>query len=57
MREDIQQDLGLYGNLLVASPDPDFYGPAHREAVVILDDVLMDDRGLIPLATTLRATR
>ncbi len=48
VREDIQQDLGLYGNLLVASPDPDFYGPAHREAVVILDDVLMDDRGLIP---------
>ncbi len=48
MREDVQQDLGLYGNLLVSSPDPDYYGPAHREEMLVLDDILMDDRGLIP---------
>ena len=24
----------------------DYYGPAHREEVVILDDILMDEHGL-----------
>ncbi|MCY4400599.1 MAG: multicopper oxidase family protein [Gemmatimonadetes bacterium] len=48
VREDVQQDLGLYGNLLVASPDPDYYGPAHREEMLVLDDILMDEQGFIP---------
>ncbi|MGI9628638.1 MAG: multicopper oxidase family protein [Longimicrobiales bacterium] len=48
VREDVQQDLGLYGNLLVNSPDPDYYGPAHREELLVLDDILMDGQGLIP---------
>ena len=47
-REDVQQDLGLFGNLLVTSPDPDYYGPAHREEVFVLDDMLMDEQGVIP---------
>jgi len=47
-REDVQQDLGLFGNLLVTSPDPDYYGPAHREEVFVLDDILMDDQGVLP---------
>ncbi|HZD06334.1 MAG TPA: multicopper oxidase family protein [Longimicrobiales bacterium] len=48
VREDVQQDLGLYGNLLVRSPDPDYYGPANREEVFVLDDMLLDDSGAIP---------
>ena len=48
VREDVQQDLGLFGNLLVTSPDPDYYGPAHREEVFVLDDILMDERGALP---------
>jgi len=48
VREDIQQDLGLYGNMLVDSPDPDYYGPANREEILILDDLLVDERGLFP---------
>ena len=47
-REDVQLDLGLYGNLLVESPSPDYLGPAHRDEVVVLDDVLIDERGMIP---------
>ena len=47
-REDIQQDLGLYGNMRVDSPDPNFFGPANREEHLILDDLLVDDRGLFP---------
>jgi len=48
VREDVQQDLGLFGNLLVTSPDPDYYGPANREEIFVLDDLLMDDQGLLP---------
>lgn len=48
VREDIQQDLGLYGNMLIDSPDPDYYGAAHRDEVLMLDDLLLDDQGLFP---------
>jgi len=48
VREDVQQDLGLFGNLLVTSPDPDYYGPAHREEVFVLDDMLIDEQGALP---------
>jgi suppressor of ftsI len=48
VREDVQQDLGLFGNLLVTSPDPDYYGPAHREEVFVLDDMLIDGQGALP---------
>ncbi len=48
VREDMQQDLGLYGNMLVRSARPDYYGPANREEVLMLDDLLLGDEGLIP---------
>ena len=48
VREDVQQDLGLYGNLQVRSPRADYYGPAHREEVLLLDDVLVGDAGPLP---------
>ncbi|MFQ5888626.1 MAG: multicopper oxidase family protein [Gemmatimonadota bacterium] len=48
LREDIQQDLGLYGNLRVDSPDPDYFNPANREEMLILDDLLVDEQGLFP---------
>ena len=44
-REDILQDLGLYGNLLVRSRDPDFFAPANREEILMLDDLLMGEAG------------
>ncbi len=48
VREDIQQDLGLYGNLLVDSPDPNYYSLVNQEDVLMLDDILLDDEGLLP---------
>jgi FtsP/CotA-like multicopper oxidase with cupredoxin domain len=48
VREDIQQDLGLYGNLVVDSPDPDYYNPVNAEQVLMLDDLLVDREGLLP---------
>ncbi|HET6701611.1 MAG TPA: multicopper oxidase family protein [Gemmatimonadaceae bacterium] len=48
VREDVQQELGLYGNMLVRSPHPDYHGPSHREEVLILDDLLLTESGLVP---------
>jgi len=48
MREDIQQDLGLYGNMLVDDPEAGYYNPVNREEALILDDLLIDQNGLIP---------
>jgi FtsP/CotA-like multicopper oxidase with cupredoxin domain len=44
-REDVLQDLGLYGNLLVRSRDPGFFAPANREEVLMLDDLLVGETG------------
>jgi FtsP/CotA-like multicopper oxidase with cupredoxin domain len=52
VREDIQQDLGLYGNLLVRSPREDYFGPAHRDEILMLDDILLNDDGLVPYGAT-----
>lgn len=48
VREDIQQELGLYGNVLVEPPDPDYYNPVNREEVLILDDLFLDRGELVP---------
>jgi hypothetical protein len=47
-REDITQDLGLYGNMMVSSPDPEYFNPVNDEEVVMLDDLLIDESGLFP---------
>ena len=44
-REDVLQDLGLYGNLLVRSREPDYFAPANREEVLMLDDLLVAESG------------
>ena len=44
----IAQDLGLYGAILVDSPDPDYYPPANTEVVLVLDDALMTDTDWTP---------
>ena len=52
VREDIQQDLGLYGNILVRSPSANYYGDAvSREEVLALGDISMNDAGLVPYGT------
>ncbi|MDA0684710.1 MAG: multicopper oxidase family protein [Bacteroidetes bacterium] len=48
MREDVQQDLGLYGNMLVNPTEEDYYAPVNREVPLILDDILVDANGLVP---------
>lgn len=48
VREDTQQELGLYGNILVRPAEGQAYGPANREAVLMLDDLLVSDDGMVP---------
>lgn len=48
VREDIEQDLGLYGNMLVDSPESGYYAPANKEDVLILDDLQIEDGRLVP---------
>ncbi len=48
VRSDIQQDLGLYGNMVVRDPRPDADNPVNREEVLALDDLLLDEHGLFP---------
>ena len=47
VREDIQQELGLYGNILVRGADSAQMGRVHREEVLILDDILLGTEGPI----------
>ncbi len=48
VREDIEQAMGLAGNMLVDAPDPDYYSPANREQALVLSDLLMNGDTLIP---------
>ncbi len=48
VREDTQQDLGLAGNILVAPNARDYWGRVNREEVLMLDDLLLDEKGLVP---------
>ncbi len=47
-REDIEQAMGLFGNMIVDSPDKDYYAPVNREEVLMLDDLLINADTLIP---------
>lgn len=51
LREDIQQDLGLYGNILVRAAGADLYGPVNRAETLILDDLLIGDDGPVAYGT------
>ncbi|MDZ7715967.1 MAG: multicopper oxidase family protein [Balneolaceae bacterium] len=45
--EFIQQDLGLYGNMLVQPHREDYYSPVNHEQALILDDILIDEKGML----------
>ncbi|HET8648614.1 MAG TPA: multicopper oxidase family protein [Gemmatimonadales bacterium] len=48
VREDIEQSMGLFGNMLVDSPDRSYYSPVNREHVMMLSDLLINADSLIP---------
>jgi FtsP/CotA-like multicopper oxidase with cupredoxin domain len=44
----VQQDMGLYGNLLVTPQSSTAYAPVNGERAIILDDILLGEDGLPP---------
>lgn len=46
VREDIQQDLGLAGNIMVGGSER--LGEVHREEILLIDDILIGDDGIVP---------
>jgi FtsP/CotA-like multicopper oxidase with cupredoxin domain len=50
IREDYGQEMGLYGNILVVPADADYWAPAHRELLLTLDDVLIEDGKIAPFS-------
>ena len=48
VREDYQQELGLYGNMLVDSKYDDYYNKVNKEVPLILDDILIKNGDVAP---------
>lgn len=45
VREDLQQPMGLYGNLFVTPANPKAYSAVNREELLIVSDLLLDENG------------
>jgi FtsP/CotA-like multicopper oxidase with cupredoxin domain len=43
IREDYGQEMGLYANIVVEPADPDYWPPVHRDVLLTLDDLLLED--------------
>jgi FtsP/CotA-like multicopper oxidase with cupredoxin domain len=43
IREDYGQELGLYGNILVAPGEPEYWPAANRELALTVDDILIEE--------------
>jgi len=52
IREDYGQEMGLYGNVVVVPRDPDYWPEVHRELVLTLDDILIEDGKVAPFSRT-----
>jgi FtsP/CotA-like multicopper oxidase with cupredoxin domain len=50
IREDYNQELGLYGNVIVTPSDPNYWAPVNREVALTLDDVLIEDGQIAPFS-------
>jgi FtsP/CotA-like multicopper oxidase with cupredoxin domain len=58
IREDYTQEMGLYGNILVVPTAGDYWPPAHRDVLLTLDDLLLEDGKIAafsPVETTYTA--
>src|SRR5262245_614988 len=58
IREDYGQELGQYGNILVDPAEPDYWPQVHREVLLTLDDIFIEDGRIAsfsPVETTFAA--
>jgi FtsP/CotA-like multicopper oxidase with cupredoxin domain len=52
IREDYTQELGLYGNILVAPADPGYWSPVDQEFLLTVDDLLLEEGRIAPFSPT-----
>ena len=52
IREDYTQEMGLYGNIVVIPAEPGYWPPAHRDVLLTLDDLLLEDGKIAPFSPT-----
>ena len=50
IREDYAQEMGLYGNVIVEPADPEYWPRVHREVLLTLDDILLEDGKVAPFS-------
>jgi FtsP/CotA-like multicopper oxidase with cupredoxin domain len=50
IREDYTQELGLYGNILVAPAEPDYWSPVDRDFLLTVDDLLVEEGRVAPFS-------
>jgi FtsP/CotA-like multicopper oxidase with cupredoxin domain len=50
IREDYTQEMGLYGNILVVPAEEGYWPPAHRDLLLTLDDLLIEDGKIAPFS-------
>src|SRR5690348_10276037 len=50
IREDYTQEMGLYGNILVVPAEEGYWPPAHRDVLLTLDDLLIEDGKIAPFS-------
>lgn len=51
-RQDYTQDFGLYGAFVVEPKDAAYWSDVNREEVLMVDDVLMENGGIVPYSAT-----
>jgi FtsP/CotA-like multicopper oxidase with cupredoxin domain len=52
IRQDYGVELGLYGNIHVVPADAEYWPPVHRELLLTVDDVLIEDGRIAPFSRT-----
>ncbi|HEU5261523.1 MAG TPA: multicopper oxidase family protein [Gemmatimonadales bacterium] len=50
IREDYGQEMGLYGNIVVIPPAPEYWPPVNRELTLTLDDILLEGGRVAPFS-------
>jgi FtsP/CotA-like multicopper oxidase with cupredoxin domain len=50
IREDYGQELGQYANILVDPAEPDYWPAVHRELLLTLDDIFIEDGKVAPFS-------
>ena len=51
IREDYAQELGLYGNYVVVSDNPNYWSPVNEEVPLMVDDILIENGEVAPFGS------